>query len=98
MLVPTLAFATKGMAALPRAVLITIAGTVASFGLPVEGVAPILGVDHLLDMGRTATNVIGNCVATIVVAKWEGALPQSVLDKAYLKNHNVLGEAHEETL
>jgi len=98
MLVLTLAFATKGMAAVPGAVLITIAGTVAAFGLPVEGVALILGVDRLLDMGRTATNVIGNCVATIVVAKWEGALPQSVLDEAYRKNYNVIEEAHEETL
>ncbi|GHU19710.1 proton glutamate symport protein [Betaproteobacteria bacterium] len=96
MLVLTLAFATKGMAAVPGAVLITIAGTVASFGLPVEGVALILGVDRLLDMGRTATNVIGNSVATIVVARWEGALPQSVLQEAYRKDYNIRNEFNEE--
>lgn len=75
MLILTLMLATKGMAAVPGAVLITIAGTVAAFGLPIEGVALILGVDRILDMGRTATNVIGNTVATVVVAKWENALP-----------------------
>jgi len=95
MLVLTLAFATKGMAAVPGAVLITIAGTVAAFGLPVEGVALILGVDRLLDMGRTATNVIGNTVATVVVARWEGALPQSVLQEAYRKNYDVRDELSE---
>lgn len=98
MLVLTLAFATKGMAAVPGAVLITIAGTVAAFGLPVEGVALILGIDRLLDMGRTATNVIGNCVATIVVARWEKALPDDVLQEAYLKNYDVIEEAEAETL
>jgi proton glutamate symport protein len=75
MLVLTLILATKGMAAVPGAVLITIAGTVAAFGLPIEGVALILGVDRILDMGRTATNVVGNTVATVVVAKWEKVLP-----------------------
>jgi proton glutamate symport protein len=84
----TLMLATKGMAAVPGAVLITIAGTVAAFGLPVEGVALILGVDRLLDMGRTATNVIGNTVATVVVARWEKALPNDVLKEAYAKKYN----------
>lgn len=88
MLVITLMLATKGMAAVPGAVLITIAGTVAAFGLPVEGVALILGVDRILDMGRTATNVVGNTVATIVVARWEHVLPNSVLQEAYAKNYD----------
>jgi proton glutamate symport protein len=59
----------------PRASLVILAGTLASFGLPIEGVAVILGVDELMDMGRTALNVIGNCLATAVVARWEGELP-----------------------
>ena len=49
-----------------------LAGTLAQFGLPLEGIAVILGVDELMDMARTATNVIGNCLATVVVARWEG--------------------------
>lgn len=84
----TLMLATKGMAAVPGAVIITIAGTAASFGLPVEGIALILGIDRILDMGRTATNVIGNTVATVVVARWEKVLPEEVLEEAYKKNYN----------
>ncbi len=87
LLILTLMLATKGMAAVPGAVLITIAGTVAAFGLPIEGVALILGVDRILDMGRTATNVVGNTVATIVVARWEKALPDDVLKTAYTLNY-----------
>jgi Sodium:dicarboxylate symporter family len=64
----------KGVAAVPRASLVVITGTLAMFGLPVEGVALILGIDQFLDMGRTATNVIGNAVATSVITKWEGLL------------------------
>jgi proton glutamate symport protein len=62
----------KGLAAVPRASLVVLAGTLAQFGLPLEGIAVILGVDELMDMARTATNVIGNCLATCVVARWEG--------------------------
>jgi proton glutamate symport protein len=72
MMLVVLMLATKGIAAVPGASLIVIAGTVASFGLPVEGVAIILGVDRLLDMARTTCNLIGNCVASAVVARWEG--------------------------
>jgi len=68
----TLIFASKGAAGVPRASLIVLAGTLASFGLPVQAVAVILGVDTVMDMGRTALNVTGNCLATVVVAKWEG--------------------------
>ena len=64
----------KGIAAVPRASLVVITGTLAQFGLPVEGVAIVLAIDQFLDMGRTATNVVGNAVATSVVAKWEGML------------------------
>jgi Na+/H+-dicarboxylate symporter len=72
LIVLTLMLSTKGIAAVPRASLVVLAGTLAQFGLPLEGIAVILGVDELMDMGRTATNVIGNCVATVVVARWEG--------------------------
>lgn len=94
----TLMLATKGMAAVPGAVVITIAGTAATFGIPVEGVALILGIDRILDMGRTATNVVGNTIATVIVARWEDALPDDVLQAAYLKDYNVDEELAEETL
>lgn len=67
----TLTLTSKGVAGVPRAALVILAGTVASFGLPLEGVAVVLGVDEILDMGRTAVNVIGNCLASVVMAKWE---------------------------
>ena len=66
----TLMLTTKGVAGVPRASLVILAGTLASFHLPVEGVAVILGVDELLDMGRTTINVVGNCLASAVVARW----------------------------
>ena len=69
----TLMLTSKGVAGVPRASLVILLGTLASFGLPVEGVLLILGVDELMDMARTAVNVIGNCLATVVIAKWEGA-------------------------
>jgi proton glutamate symport protein len=56
----------------PRASLVILAGTLATFGLPVEGIAVILGVDTLMDMARTSVNLLGNCLATAVVARWEG--------------------------
>jgi len=68
----TLMLTTKGIAAVPRASLVVLSGTLATFGLPLEGIAVILGVDELMDMARTATNVLGNCLATVVVARWEG--------------------------
>ena len=70
----TLMISSKGVAAVPRASLVVITGTLAMFGLPVEGVALILAIDQFLDMGRTATNVVGNAVATSVITKWEGML------------------------
>jgi proton glutamate symport protein len=70
----TLMLTSKGVAGVPRAALVILAGTLASYGLPLEGVAIILGVDELLDMGRTTVNVVGNCLATAVVAQWEGEL------------------------
>jgi len=69
----TLMLTSKGVAGVPRASMVILMGTIASFHLPVEGVLVILGVDELMDMARTATNVIGNCLATVVVAQWERA-------------------------
>ncbi|MEP6785339.1 MAG: dicarboxylate/amino acid:cation symporter [Sphingomonadales bacterium] len=73
----TLLLTSKGMAAVPRASLVVIAGTMAQFGLPEGGLVLILAVDQFLDMGRTGTNVVGNAVATAVVAKWEGGLDKA---------------------
>ncbi|OWQ96246.1 dicarboxylate/amino acid:cation symporter [Sphingopyxis witflariensis] len=70
----TLMVTSKGIAGVPRASLVVITATLTQFGLPVEGVALILGIDQFLDMGRSATNVVGNAVATSVIAKWEGML------------------------
>lgn len=69
----TLMLTSKGIAGVPRASLVIISGMVASFGLPVEAVTLILGIDELMDMGRSLTNVVGNCLATAVIARWEGA-------------------------
>lgn len=67
----TLMLTSKGVAGVPRASLVILLGTLASFGLPAEGVLVILGVDELMDMARTCVNVIGNCLATVVIAIWE---------------------------
>lgn len=71
-LVLTLMLTSKGVAGVSRAALVVLAGTLSSFGLPLEGVAVLLGVDQLMDMGRTMVNVVGNCLATVVIARWEG--------------------------
>ena len=68
----TLLITSKGIAAVPRASLVVLAGSLAAFGLPVEGIAVILGVDELMDMARTMTNLVGNCLATAVMGRWEG--------------------------
>jgi proton glutamate symport protein len=70
----------NGVAGVPRAALVILTGTLTTFGLPLEGAALLLGIDHVLDMGRTAVNVTGNCIATAAVARWEG-----VFDDARLK-------------
>ena len=62
----------KGIAGVPRASLVVIAATLAQFNIPEAGLLLLLGIDHFLDMGRSATNVIGNSIATVVVSKWEG--------------------------
>jgi len=68
----TLMLTSKGVAAVPRAALVILSGALAQFHLPLEGVAVILGVDALMDMARTSINLFGNCLATVVMARWEG--------------------------
>lgn len=70
----TLLITSKGIAAVPRASLVVLSATLSSFGLPLEGVAVILGVDELMDMARTMVNLVGNCLATAVMGRWEGEL------------------------
>jgi len=76
----TLMLTSKGVAGVPRAALVVLTATLTQFGLPLEGAALLLGIDQIMDMGRTAVNVAGNCLATAVVARWEG-----VFDDAQMK-------------
>jgi Na+/H+-dicarboxylate symporter len=68
----------KGMAGVPRASLVVIAATLVTFNLPEAGLLRIIGIDQFLDMGRTATNVIGNSLATAVIGRWEGEAQEPV--------------------
>jgi len=72
MMMLALMLTSKGVAGVPRASLVILAGTLATFKLPMEGVAVLLGIDAVLDMARTSVNVLGNCLATAVIARWEG--------------------------
>ena len=109
LMVLTLMLSTKGIAAVPGASLIVIAGTAAAFGLPVEGLALILGVDRILDMARTVCNLSGNCLAAALVGRWENEVSAERL--TYLMEHPLtdeevdameqesfehVGEAHED--
>ena len=76
LLMLTLMLTSKGVAGVSRAAIVILLGTVGSFGLPIEPVFILLGIDQLMDMARTAVNVLGNCLATVVVAKWEGDFGQ----------------------
>ena len=71
----------KGVAGVPRMSLIVLAGTLASFDIPLLGVAVLLGIDQILDMGRTTVNLIGNCIATAVIAKWENQFDYDKMNK-----------------
>ena len=79
----TLMLTSKGIAGVPRATLVILLGTAASFGLPVWPIMAILGIDELMDMARTSVNVIGNCLATIIIAKWEGEYVEPSDDVSY---------------
>ena len=72
----TLMLTSKGVAGVPRAALVVLTATLAQFNLPLEGAAVLLGIDQILDMGRTSVNVVGNCLATVVVARWEGTFDE----------------------
>jgi len=72
MMLLTLTLTSKGVAAVPRASLVVLTATLTQFNLPLEGAAILLGIDQVLDMARTGVNVVGNCLATAVVARWEG--------------------------
>jgi Na+/H+-dicarboxylate symporter len=67
----------KGIAGVPRASLVVISGALAQFHIPEAGLLLLMGIDQLLDMGRSATNVIGNAVATVAVSKWENELSET---------------------
>jgi proton glutamate symport protein len=75
----TLMLASKGVAGVPRGALVVLAATLTQFSLPLEGAAILLGIDQIMDMGRTAVNVMGNCIAAAVVARWEGVLEPEAL-------------------
>ena len=79
----------KGIAGVPRVALIVLAGTLSSFNIPLIGVAILLGIDQILDMGRTTVNLIGNCVATVVIARWENCFD-------YEKMNNYIKECESE--
>jgi len=85
----TLMLTSKGVAGVPRSSLVVIAATLSQFNLPEEGLLLILGIDTFLDMGRSATNVIGNSLATAVVAKWEGQLITDVDTEAMIEEMEV---------
>ena len=78
----TLMLTSKGVAAVPRASLVILSGTLVTFGLPLEGVAVILGVDAFLDMARTSINLVGNCLASAVMARWEGEFDDAAAKKS----------------
>jgi proton glutamate symport protein len=77
----TLMLTSKGVAGVPRAALVVLTATLTQFGLPLEGAAILLGIDQVMDMGRTAVNVMGNCIATAVVARWEGVFDDAQMRK-----------------
>jgi proton glutamate symport protein len=81
-IVLTLMLTSKGVAAVPRASLVILSGTLVTFGLPLEGVAIILGVDAFLDMARTSINIVGNCLASAVMARWEGEFDDAAAKKS----------------
>src|SRR5512139_2620806 len=83
----TLMLTSKGVAGVPRAALVVLTATLTSFNLPLEGAAILLGIDQIMDMGRTAVNVMGNCISTAVVARWEGVFDDEKL-KAFTAGNN----------
>ncbi len=83
----TLMLTSKGVAGVPRAALVVLTATLGQFNLPIEGAAILLGIDQVMDMGRTAVNVMGNCISTAVVARWEGVFDDEKM-KAFVAGTN----------
>ena len=83
----TLMLTSKGVAGVPRAALVVLTATLGQFNLPLEGAAILLGIDQVMDMGRTAVNVMGNCISTAVVARWEGVFDDGKM-KAFVAGNN----------
>jgi len=77
----TLMVTSKGVAAVPRTSLVILSGTLVQFGLPLQGVAVILGVDAVMDMARTSLNLVGNCLAAVLMARWDGSFALAPLDE-----------------
>ena len=88
LLMLTLMLTSKGVAGVSRAAIVILLGTAGSFGLPTEPIFILLGIDQLMDMARTATNVLGNCLATVVVARWEGDFGKEAPSEAALNATN----------
>jgi len=91
MIMLTLMLTSKGVAAVPRVSLVILTGTLITFKLPIAGVALLLGIDQILDMGRTTINLVGNCVASAVIARWENCFDDN-------KMHRYLSGAEEEDI
>ncbi len=83
-----LMFTSKGVAGVPRAALVVLAGTLSSLNYPLIGVAILLGIDQILDMGRTSVNLIGNCIATIFIARWENEFDYEKMND-YLSSNDI---------
>lgn len=86
LIILTLMITSKGVAGVPRVGLVILAGTLATFNYPLLGVAVLLGIDQILDMGRTIVNLIGNCVATIVIARWDNQFDYRKMSDYLLQN------------
>ena len=85
----TLMLTSKGVAGVPRASILVLTGTIASFNIPAAiGITILLGIDQILDMGRTAVNLIGNCIATVVIARWENVFDYNKMNE-FLKRKNI---------
>lgn len=89
LMVFTLMLTSKGVAGVPRASLVILLGTAASFGLPTEPIFIILGIDELMDMARTSVNVTGNCLATVVIARWEGEFRKEPIESEAVREVEV---------
>ena len=85
LIMATLVLTSKGVAGVPRSMLVVLLATATTFGLPTEPIVIILGIDALMDMARTTTNVVGNCLASVVVAKWEGVFGTEAVSPAVLE-------------